>query len=195
MVYRKIYITFVQLFVIVTLTLCVSSCKYRYIEKPERLLSHNEMVDIICEMAYINAVYDRGGFTIDSTLSKIGRDAFYERVYRKYGINKEILELNNIYYYEHSKEYISIYKDAMDRIKSMENDEQEQQRLAQEAIEAAARAKIKAQTDSIRKREIEDSLILAREDSIMAAHRQDKSEESEEEATQEEEPSAWGTYK
>ncbi|MDD4820184.1 MAG: DUF4296 domain-containing protein [Flavobacteriales bacterium] len=184
--------TFVQLFVIVVLTFCAAGCKYHYIEKPERLLSHDEMVDIICEMAYINAVYDRGGFTTDSTLSKIGRNAFYERLYRKYGINREILEQNNTYYYEYSKEYMSIYKDAMDRIKAMENDELEGQRRAEEAIEAAARAKIKAQEDSVRSKEVEDSLILAREDSTMAAHRKGKNEE--EETPQTEEIPTWGHY-
>ena len=54
----------------VVVLLCMTmmtSCKYRYIEKPDQLLTHEQMVDIICEVAYVEALESRGAFIHDST--------------------------------------------------------------------------------------------------------------------------------
>ena len=157
-----------------------TSCKYRYIEKPEQLLTHEQMVDIICEVAYVDALEARGAFIHDSTLSRIGKKAFLRRIYQKYGVNHEVLSQNNDYYCEHSKEYIAIYREAMNRILMEENEYVEGIKRAEREAQAAAEAAIKAFNDSITDARVRDSIILAREDSIMSLHRvKDKDAETE----------------
>ena len=69
-------------------------CKYRYIEKPERLLSPEEMSEVICELAYLYVVEEQGAFEQDSVLAKIGKKAFVQKLYEQYGIDKQILRQN-----------------------------------------------------------------------------------------------------
>jgi hypothetical protein len=158
----------------------MTSCKYRYIEKPDQLLTHEQMVDIICEVAYVEALEARGAFIHDSTLSRIGKKAFLRRIYQKYGVNHEVLSQNNDYYSEHSKEYIAIYREAMNRILVDENEYVEGIKRAEREAQAAAEAAIKAFNDSITDARVRDSIILAREDSIMSLHRvKDKDAETE----------------
>ena len=158
----------------VVVLLCMTmatSCKYRYIEKPEQLLTHEQMVDIICEVAYVDALEARGAFIHDSTLSRIGKKAFLRRIYQKHGVNYEVLSQNNDYYSEHSKEYIAIYREAMNRILVDENEYVEGIKRAEREAQAAAEAAIKAFNDSVTDARVRDSIILAREDSIMSLHR------------------------
>lgn len=156
-----------------------TSCKYRYIDKPEQLLTHEQMVDIICEVAYIEALEARGAFIHDSTLSRIGKKAFLRRIYQKHGINGEVLRQNNDYYSEHSKEYLAIYREAMNRILVDENEYVESVKRAEREAAEAAEAAVRAFNDSITDARIRDSIILAREDSIMSLHRvKDKDEET-----------------
>ncbi|MBQ1275956.1 MAG: DUF4296 domain-containing protein [Flavobacteriales bacterium] len=167
----------------VVVLLCMTmmtSCKYRYIEKPDQLLTHEQMVDIICEVAYVEALEARGAFIHDSTLSRIGKKAFLRRIYQKYGVNHEVLSQNNDYYSEHSKEYIAIYREAMNRILVDENEYVEGIKRAEREAQAAAEAAIKAFNDSVTDARVRDSIILAREDSIMSLHRvKDKDAETE----------------
>ena len=98
MVLQKFIHTFARAAAIMALVVLAAGCKYRYIEKPERLLSESEMADVICELTYIDMLQERGAFQRDSTLARIGRHTFIEGVYKKYGINKKILRHNNEYY-------------------------------------------------------------------------------------------------
>lgn len=118
MVLQKFIHTFARAAAITALVVLAAGCKYRYIEKPERLLSESEMADVICELTYIDMLQERGAFQRDSTLARIGRHTFIESVYKKYGINKKILRQNNEYYSEHNRRYIAIYAEAMNRLKT-----------------------------------------------------------------------------
>ena len=50
----KFYSNFARVFLLLLLSAAAVGCKYRYIEKPERLLSPDEMSEVICELAYLN---------------------------------------------------------------------------------------------------------------------------------------------
>lgn len=123
-------------FVVVSALLCasvltVAGCKYRYIDKPEHLLSPQEMSEVICRLAYIKALEEQGAFERDSVYAAIGKDAFILKLYADYGIDKETLRRNNEYYMEHNKLYVKIYADALDqlnaRIGEMEKDKKKRQ--------------------------------------------------------------------
>lgn len=118
MILRNFIHTFARVAVIAALAVLAAGCRYRYIEKPERLLSENEMADVICELTYIDMLQERGAFERDSTLARIGRHTFIERVYKKYGVNKKILRQNNEYYCEYNRRYTAIYSEALKRLKA-----------------------------------------------------------------------------
>ena len=113
----KFYRNFARVFLLLLLSAAAVGCKYRYIEKPERLLSPEEMSEVICELAYLNVVEEQGAFEQDSVLAKIGKKAFVQKLYEQYGIDKQILRQNNEYYMENNKLYVKIYSDALNRLK------------------------------------------------------------------------------
>ena len=76
MVLQKFRHTFARAAAIMALVVLAAGCKYRYIEKPERLLSESEMADVICELTYIDMLQERGAFQRDSTLARLGRHTF-----------------------------------------------------------------------------------------------------------------------
>lgn len=132
MCFSKIYGNFVIALVLLCASaLTVAGCKYRYIDKPERLLSPQEMSEVICRLAYIEALDEQGAFERDSVYASIGKDAFILKLYADYGIDKEILRRNNEYYMEHNKQYVKIYADALDqlnaRIGEMEKDKKKRE--------------------------------------------------------------------
>lgn len=128
----KIYSNFARVFLLVLLSAAAVGCKYRYIEKPERLLSPDEMSEVICELAYLNVAEEQGAFEQDSVLAKIGKKAFVQKLYEQYGIDKQILQQNNEYYMENNKLYVKIYSDALNRLNIRLGEEEKNQEPPEE---------------------------------------------------------------
>lgn len=120
MSFPKIYSNFARPLVLLAFSMLLTTgCKYRYIDTPDRLLTPDEMSEVICQLAYLNALEEQGAFTQDSVYSSIGKDAFILKLYADYGIDKEILRQNNEYYMEHNKIYVKIYSDALDKLNTL----------------------------------------------------------------------------
>lgn len=113
-----------------------AGCKYHYIEKPDRLLSPDEMADVLCQLAYLKVLEEQGAFEMDSTFSGIGKNAFVEKLYKDYGINKEILERNNEYYSENNREYLKIYTEAINRLNKLAGQEEKKEKDYKKALES-----------------------------------------------------------
>ena len=128
----KFYRNFAHVFLLLLLSAAAVGCKYRYIEKPERLLSPEEMSEVICELAYLNVVEEQGAFEQDSVLAKIGKKAFVQKLYEQYGIDKQILQQNNEYYMENNKLYVKIYSDALNRLNIRLGEEEKKQETPEE---------------------------------------------------------------
>lgn len=110
------------------LALSVTGCKYRYIDEPERLLTPDEMSDVICQLAYLSVLEEQGLFDSDSTLSRIGKDAFIERLYEQYDINRDILRQNNEYYSEYNRQYVKIYAQALNKLSYLAGEEEKKEK-------------------------------------------------------------------
>ena len=117
---------------LVLLVVVAAGCKYRYIEKPERLLTPDEMSEVICQLAYLNALEEQGAFERDSIFSRIGKNAFILKLYEDYGIDKEILRRNNEYYMENSKQYVKIYSDALNKLNIRMSEEGKKEKKQEE---------------------------------------------------------------
>lgn len=121
---------------LVVLMIAAAGCKYHYMEKPDRLLSPDEMTDVICQLAYLKVLEEQGMFEMDSTFSRIGKKAFVEKLYKDYGINKEILEQNSEYYSENNREYVKIYTEAINRLNKLAGEEDKKEKDYRKALEA-----------------------------------------------------------
>ena len=127
MSFSKFYPKFARVLTLVVLMSVAAGCKYHYVEKPERLLSPDEMVDVLCQLACLTALEEQGAFEMDSTFSRIGKKAFIEKLYKDYGISKEILAQNNEYYSEHNREYMKIYSEAINRLNQLAAEEEKKE--------------------------------------------------------------------
>ena len=136
MPFSKFHLKFARVLALVVLTAAAAGCRYHYIEKPERLLSPDEMADVICQLAYLKVLDEQGAFELDSTFSRIGKKAFIEKLYRDYGINKEILEQNSEYYSENNREYVKIYTEAINRLNKLAGEEEKKEKDYNKALES-----------------------------------------------------------
>ena len=136
MSFSKFYPKFARVLTLVVLMTAAAGCKYHYVEKPDRLLSPDEMTDVICQLAYLKVLEEQGMFEMDSTFSRIGKNAFIEKLYKDYGINKEILEQNSEYYSENNREYVKIYTEAINRLNKLAGEEDKKEKDYRKALEA-----------------------------------------------------------
>lgn len=114
-----------------------TACKYRYIQAPERLLSPQEMTEVICRLAYLDALEQQGAFERDSVYRSIGKDAFILKLYADFDIDKEILQRNNEYYMEHHKEYVKIYSAALEKLNTLIGEQEKDEKKRRDAFRQA----------------------------------------------------------
>ena len=98
-----------------------SGCNEKVIEKPEDLIAKDKMVDILFDLAIINA-----GKAIDPDVMQENQIEPMSYVYTKYDIDSAQFVKSDLYYAAIPLEYESIYKALEERL------EEERLRLEQE---------------------------------------------------------------
>ena len=91
----------------------VISCNEKVIEKPENLIPRDKMVDILFDMALINA-----GKAIDPNVMEQNQVEPMSYVYTKYEIDSAQFVSSDLYYAAIPLEYEAIYKALEERLES-----------------------------------------------------------------------------
>jgi hypothetical protein len=94
--------------------LSVLSCKKDVAEKPEHLISENEMTDILYDIALLQAMKSYNTVT----LSEKGIDS-RTYIYKKYKIDSLTLAKNHEYYATDLEKYDEMTKKVIDRINAL----------------------------------------------------------------------------
>ena len=120
--------------ILILCSCCVACSRYAYVEKPEHLLTEDQMVDILTQSALIQAASTLGAFRDGRIPPPEDAKAFYAALYAKYGIDQQIFEQNNLYYVDNVKEYIRIYTRVSDNLNEMLTDAQNREKILAERL-------------------------------------------------------------
>ena len=103
------------LFVFILLTVFGFSCKEKGYAKPEQFISETEMVDILYDIHFAEALASHFTYNIADSV-KLGSKEFYQTVLEKYQLEDSVLTRNIIYYSARPKVYEKIYEQVVERI-------------------------------------------------------------------------------
>ncbi len=119
----------------------LSSCyKYNKPEKPERLLSKQEMAHILIDLRLINAVTGLDKKVLDS--AHVTSEMY---VLKKYNVDSTLFAKNNAYYAYYAEDYEVIYtmvKDSLDKLKAHYTEileTQEREKKIQDSLKRVAK--------------------------------------------------------
>lgn len=97
------------------LLLFLCSCDQNVTPKPDVLLSEKELAEVLLEINSIEVAYENRLFSKSEALRGLDKDDFYASLYKKYDINKTILEQNIVYYSENNKKFVDAYELAIEK--------------------------------------------------------------------------------
>lgn len=111
------------------LFLCVAlllSCGEKVVEKPEKLIPKDKMVDLLYDMAILTAAKNT-----NADLLKRNNIETMDYLYKKYGIDSTQFSNSNTYYASIPTTYLSIYTEVDERLgKAQERVEEERAQKA-----------------------------------------------------------------
>ena len=96
---------------LILILLLVTRCSEKVIEKPEDLIARDKMVEILFDMALINA-----GKAIDPNIMDQNQIEPMSYIYRKYEIDSARFVKSDLYYASVPLEYEAIYKELEERL-------------------------------------------------------------------------------
>jgi hypothetical protein len=102
-----------RLLYIITFLFLVAGCNEKVIEKPEDLIARDKMVDILIDMALINA-----GKAIDPNVMEENRVDPMRYIYAKYEIDSAQFVRSDLYYAAIPLEYEAIYEAVEERLEA-----------------------------------------------------------------------------
>jgi len=102
-----------RLLYIITFLFLVAGCNEKVIEKPEDLIARDKMVDILIDMALINA-----GKAIDPNVMEENRVDPMRYIYAKYEIDSAQFVRSDLYYAAIPFEYEAIYEAVEERLEA-----------------------------------------------------------------------------
>lgn len=100
------------------------SCKEEIAKKPDRLIEKSEMINIMHDLALLDAIKYQSPTVLDS--NQIRPKQF---IYKKYKIDSLQLAQNNLYYASDYKNYKIMFDEVMQRL---ENDKKKAEKLEKE---------------------------------------------------------------
>lgn len=87
------------------------SCKDEVVQKPDRLIEKETMVNIMCDLSLLEAIKIQNPASLDTF--KINPNKY---IYKKYKIDSVQLVKNNAYYASNYEEYTDMYNQVNDRL-------------------------------------------------------------------------------
>lgn len=122
--------------ILILFSCCCACARYAYVEKPDPLLTEDQMVDILLQSALIQAASTVGAFRDGRIPPPEDAKAFYAALYAKHGIDRQIFEQNNLYYVDNIKKYTRIYTRVSDSLSEILADAQNREKLLSDRSKA-----------------------------------------------------------
>ncbi|WP_313806330.1 DUF4296 domain-containing protein [Flavobacterium sp.] len=108
--------------------LALFACNKKVVDKPDNLLDKNIMIDILFDIALLQAAESNYSFQMDQEGLKAN-----EFIYKKYGIDSVTFAQNNRYYASDPREYKKMYGEVFHRF------ELEKEKLNKASVETTGK--------------------------------------------------------
>jgi site-specific DNA-adenine methylase len=112
---KKIYI------LLTILLLSISSCDDPVVEKPEKLIPKEKMIEMLTDIHIAEATYNIRK-NQDSLLHNSNSADFYYSILKKYNEPDTIFEKSYIYYASNPKNFEKMYRQVMNNLNEMEQE-------------------------------------------------------------------------
>ena len=97
--------------------LVLASCKDEDVQKPEKLLSEDEMVDVLYDITMLQSIR-----SVDPQELRVRKVEIGEYIYNKYKIDSTVFAQNHEYYASQLDVYERIHNKVNDRIKKVKEE-------------------------------------------------------------------------
>ena len=116
------------IFIVLTaLLFSIFSCQEKEIRKPDKLIGKKQMIEMLADIHLAKAISQRQ-YDIPDSLRLSSTDLYYS-VLAKYKVPDSVFVRSVIYYSSHPKDYEKMYNSAINILKEMEEETQEQKEL------------------------------------------------------------------
>jgi hypothetical protein len=106
--------------------LVMIACDKPVVPKPSKLVSRDQMVDMLTDMHIAESVYQNRRYSGTQTLKFTEAD-FYYSILKKHDVVDTLFEMSLIYYSSLPKEFEKIYSRVLNRLNELEQQQLEKQ--------------------------------------------------------------------
>jgi hypothetical protein len=97
------------------------SCSKPPVEKPEKLIQENQMIDILVDIHLAEAAFNARRHR-DSQVMKSSSADFYYSILDKYQIADSVFEKSFVFYASQPRKFEKMYRQAMNKLNEMEQE-------------------------------------------------------------------------
>ena len=109
-------------FLLLSVVLLLWGCGESWVEKPEKLIPENKMVDMLVDLHLADAMYQIKDNRLADRKMKIKSEDFYYSVLEKHHVPDSVFEKSIIYYSCFPKDFEKIYASVLDRVSQMKEE-------------------------------------------------------------------------
>jgi hypothetical protein len=109
-----------QLIILVFLLTGFISCDKLPIEKPDNLISKNDMIEMLFDIHIAEATFNHMRY--DSLIKKSSSADFYYSVLDKYQVPDSVFEKSFVFYASTPKQFEKMYQDVMNKLSETEQE-------------------------------------------------------------------------